>query len=98
MLQFNFKIAHIAGSVNNAADFPLRLELKVTEKIRLKIREGIPTTRIEVTTTSSDVADEEQFFFTQATTTASQKNKLLNGKNNLKEMQSNGQQMKDLLP
>ena len=66
MLQFNFKIAHIAGSVNNAADFLSRLELKVTEKIRLKIWEDIQTTPIEVTTSSSDVADEEQFFFTQA--------------------------------
>ena len=43
-----------------------RLELKVTEKIRLKIREDIQTTPIEVTTSSSDVADEEQFYFTQA--------------------------------
>ena len=38
VLQFNFKFAHIAGSVNTAADFLSRLELKVTEKIRLKIR------------------------------------------------------------
>ena len=66
MLRFIFKIAHIAGSVNAAADFLSRLELKVTEKIRLKIREDIQTTPIEVTTSSSDVADEEQFFFTQA--------------------------------
>ena len=66
VLQFNFKIAHIAGSMNRAADFLSRLELKVTEKIRLKIREDIQTTPIEVTTSSSDVADEEQFFFTQA--------------------------------
>ena len=66
MLQFNFKIAHIAGSVNTAADFLSRLELKVTEKIRLKIRKDIQTTPIEVTTSSSDVADEEQFFFTHA--------------------------------
>ena len=65
MLQFNFKIAHIAGSVNTAADFLSRLELKVTENIRLKIREVIQTTPIEVTTSSSDVADEEQLFFTQ---------------------------------
>ena len=65
MLQFNFKRAHIAGSVNTAADFLSRLELKVTEKIRLKIREDIQTTPIEVTTSSSDVADEEQIFFTQ---------------------------------
>ena len=66
VLQFNFKLAHIAGSVNTAADFLSRLELKVTEKIRLKIREDNQTTPIEVTTSSSDVADEEHFFFTQA--------------------------------
>ena len=65
MLQFNFKKTHIAGSVNTAADFLSRLELKVTEKIRLKIREDIQTTPIEVNTSSSDVADEEQVFFTQ---------------------------------
>ena len=66
MLQIHFKIAHIAGSVTTAADFLSRLELKVTEKIRLKIREDIQATPIEVTTSSSDVADEKQFFFTQA--------------------------------
>ena len=66
VLQFNFKIAHIAGSVNTAADFLSRLELKFTEKIRLKIREDTHTSSIEVTTSSSDVADEEQFFFTHA--------------------------------
>ena len=37
VLQFNFKNAHIAESVNTAADFLSRLELKVTEKIRLEI-------------------------------------------------------------
>ena len=66
VLQFNFKIAHIAGSVNTAADFLSRLELKVTEKICLKIREDIQTTPIEVTTSSSHVADEEHIFFTHA--------------------------------
>ena len=66
VLQLNFKIAHIAGSVNTAADFLSRLEFQVTEKIRLKIREDIHTTPIEVTTSSSDVADEEQLFFTHA--------------------------------
>ena len=65
VLQFNFKIAHIAGSVNTAADFLSRLELKVTEKIRLKTREDIQTTPIDVTTSSSEVADEKQVFFTQ---------------------------------
>ena len=65
VLQFNVKVAHVAGSVNTAADFLPRLELKVTEKIHLKIREDVQTTPIEVSTSSSDVADEEQFFFTQ---------------------------------
>ena len=65
VLQFNFKIAQIAGSVNTGADFFSRLELKVTEKIHLKIREDVQTTPIEVTTSSSDVADEELFLFTQ---------------------------------
>ena len=66
VLQFNFQIAYIAGSVNTAADFLSRLGLKVMEKIRLKIREDIQTTPNVVTTSSSDVADEEQFFFTHA--------------------------------
>ena len=66
MLQINFKLANIAGSVNTAADFLSRLQIKVTEKICLRIREGIQTKPIEVTTFSSDVTDEEQFFFIQA--------------------------------
>ena len=66
VLQLNFKISHIGGSVNTAAEFLFRPELKVTEKIRLKIREDVQTTPIEVTTFSSDDANEEHFFFTQA--------------------------------
>ena len=66
VMQFNFKIAHSAWSFNTAGDLRSRLELKYTEKIRLKIREGFRTTPIEVTTSYSDVADEEQFFFTHA--------------------------------
>ena len=66
MLQFNFKRAHIAGSVNTAADFLSRLQLKVTEKISLKIRKDFQTTPTEVTTSFSDVADEKQFFSSQA--------------------------------
>ena len=66
VLQFSFEIAHIAGSVNTATELLSRLEFKVTEKIRLKIREDIHTTPIEVTTSSSVVADEEKFFFTHA--------------------------------
>ena len=65
VLQFNFKIAHIAGSVNIAADFLSRLEIKVMERIRLEFREDVQITPIEITTSSSDIADGEQFFFTQ---------------------------------
>ena len=66
VLQFSFDIAHIAGSDNTTAEFLSRLELKVTGKIPLKIREDVETKPIEVTRPSSDVADEEQFFFTRA--------------------------------
>ena len=66
VLPFNFKKAHIAGSVNTAAHLISRQELKVTEEIRLKLREDIQTTPIDVTTSSSDVADEEKLFLTQA--------------------------------
>ena len=61
VLQFNIKIAHIAGSANKATDFLSQLELKVTEKIRLKIKKDVQTTPIEVTTPSADVADAEHF-------------------------------------
>ena len=54
------KKAHITGS-----DVFARLELKLTENIRLNIREDVQITPIEVTTSSSDVADEKHFF-TQA--------------------------------
>ena len=64
--QFNFRKAYIAVSANTAADFVSSLELEVTEKMRLRIREDIQTKPIEVTTSSSDVADEKQFFLTQA--------------------------------
>ena len=90
VLQFNCKIAHIAGSVNTAADFFSRLELKVTEKIHLKIREDVQTTAIEVSTSSSDVADEEQFFFTQPDSQDETEEKILQRKENLRKMRQNG--------
>ena len=87
VLQFNFKTAHIAGSVNTVADFVFRLKLKVTEKILLKIREDTQPTPIEVTTSSSDVADEEQFFFTQADRADETKKQILQRKSNLGKKQ-----------
>ena len=89
MLQFNLKISHIASSVNSVADFPSRRELKVTEKIRLKFREGFQTTPIEVTTSSRDAADEEQFFFTQADSNAEPEEQTLERK---EQSRQNGKQ------
>ena len=66
MSQYDFKIVHIAHSVNTAADFISRLDIKVTETIRLKYRKDKQTTPIEVTTSSSNVAGEEKFLSTQS--------------------------------
>ena len=63
VLQFNFRIMHVAGSQNTAADFLSRLELTPKEKVQLKLRDDILTAPIEVNLQSSDVADEEQLFF-----------------------------------
>ena len=102
VLQFNFKIAHIAGSVNTAADFLSRLELKLTEKICLKIREDIQTTPIEVTTSSSDPSSSDSSLpmkntFSSPTqmTRKNQRNRLLNGNSNREKMQSNGLRTKN---
>ena len=59
VLQSKFKLAHIADSVKTAADFLSRVQFKVTQKVRLKIREDIQTTPLETTTAFSEVVDEE---------------------------------------
>ena len=100
VMQFNFNIfiiAHFAGSVKKAADFLSRLELKVTEKISLKIQEDVQTTHNEVTTSTSDVADEKQFFFAQADCEDESENKPLRGKSNLGKRQQNGYHMRNNL-
>ena len=91
VMQFNLNIAHIAGSVNTAADLLSRIELKVTERIGLKIREDVQTTPIEVTTSSSDVADEEQFSLHTEMIKMKPKNRSYKGKSNLGKKQQNGQ-------
>ena len=63
VLQFKFRIMHVAGSQNTAADFLSRLELTPKEKVQLKLQDDILTSPIEVNLQSSDVADEEQLFF-----------------------------------
>ena len=63
VLQFKFRIMHVAGSQNTAADFLSRLELTPIENVQLKLRDDILTSPIEVNLQSSNVADEEQLFF-----------------------------------
>ena len=63
VLQFKFRVMHVAGSQNTAADFLSRLELTPKEKVQLKLRDDILTSPVEVNLQSSDVADEEQLFF-----------------------------------
>ena len=63
VLQYKFRIMHVAGSKNTAADFFSRHELTPKEKVQLKLRDDILTSPIEVNLQSSDVADEEQLFF-----------------------------------
>ena len=63
VLQFKFRIMHVAGSQNTAADFLSRLELTPKEKVQLKLRDDILSSPIEVNLQSSDVAAEEQLFF-----------------------------------
>ena len=63
VLQLKFRIMHVAGSQNTAAEFLSRLELTPKEKVQIKLRDDILTSPIEVNLQSSDVADEEQLFF-----------------------------------
>ena len=90
VLQFNFILAHIAGSVNTAADFLSQLVLKVMEKIRLKVREDVLTTSTEVTTFSSDVADEVELFLAQVKGEVETEEQNFRGKEHLRKRQQNG--------
>ena len=85
VLQFTFKIAHVAGSVNTAADFLSRLELKVTEKIRLKIRERIFRQHL-----SRMLLTNNKYSSPRQITIMSPKNRPLNVKSNRGKIRSNG--------
>ena len=63
VLQFNFRIMHVAGTQNTAADFLSRIELNPKDRIELKIRNDITIRPIQVNLQSTDVAEGEQFFF-----------------------------------
>ena len=65
VLQFHFKIAHVPGRMNRAADFLFRSDISPKEKVLLQIREDIQTTPIQVNIQSSDIQEEDQFYFLQ---------------------------------
>ena len=62
VLQLKFRIMHVAGSQNTAADFLSRLELTPNEKVQLELRDDIITAPIEINLIT-DVADEEHLSF-----------------------------------
>ena len=47
VLQYNFVIAHVAGTMNTAADSLSRTEVDPTEKLEVTIRNDIHTKAIE---------------------------------------------------
>ena len=62
VLQYNFVIAHVAGSMNTAADFSSRTEVDPKEKLEMTIRKDIQTKTIEVNIQSSGIVEEEQIY------------------------------------
>ena len=59
VLQYNFVNAHVAGSLNTAADFLSRTEVDPTKKLEMAIRNGIHTKAIEVNYHPSSIVEEE---------------------------------------
>ena len=62
VLQYNFVIAHGAGSMNTAADFLSRTEVDPNEKLEMAIRDDIHTKAIEGNIQSSGIVEEEQIY------------------------------------
>ena len=62
VLQYNFVIAHVAGSMNTAADFLSRTEVNPIEKPQMSIRNDIQTEAIEVNIQSTGIVEEEQTY------------------------------------
>ena len=65
VLQYNFVIAHVAGSMNTAADFLYRTEVDPTEKPEMTIRNDIHTEAIDVNCQSSDIVKKNRSMFFQ---------------------------------
>ena len=62
VLQYNFVIAHVASSMNTAADFLSKTEVDPTEKLEMTIRNDIRTKAVEVIIQSSGIVEKEQIF------------------------------------
>ena len=62
VLQFKFRIMHVAGSQNTAADFLSRLELTPNERVQLKLRDDIITAPIESTYSPQTLLTKNNFF------------------------------------
>ena len=62
VLQYNFVIAHVAGSMNTAADFVSRTEVNPIEKLEMSIRNDIQTKAIELNIQSTGIVEEEQIY------------------------------------
>ena len=62
VLQYNFVIAHVAGTMNTAADFVSRTEVDPTEKLEMTIHNDIHTKAIEVKIQSSGIVEEEEIY------------------------------------
>ena len=62
VLQYNFVIAHVASSMNTAADFLSKTEVDPTEKLEMTIRNDIRTKAVEVNIQSSGIVEKEQIF------------------------------------
>ena len=62
VLQYNFVIAHVAGSMNTAAGFLSRTEVDPKEKLEMTIRNDIHTKATEVNIQSSGIVEEEQIY------------------------------------
>ena len=62
VLQCIFVNAHVAGSMNTAANFLSRTEVNPVEKLEMSIRNDIQTRAIEVNIQSSGIVEEEQIY------------------------------------
>ena len=62
VLQYNFVIAHVAGTMNTAAVFLSQTEVDPTEKLELTIRNDLHTKAIEVNIQSTGIVEEEQIY------------------------------------